>query len=443
MTRIKPAYAWATLNLQVAGVTSSPNTNSTMATPPRRRARRRGRGLGWLVFVILLGAAGYGGWLYYQSRQNTQGEISYVAVRRADIEDLVSATGTLQPRDYVDVGAQVSGQLMRIHVEVGDAVKQGDLLAEIDATVLQSRVEASGANLRSLRAQQKDREASLKLAQLQHTRQQQLKRDNATSTEAWQSAQATLQSAQAQLEAIKAQIDQAESNLKADSANLRYTRIFAPMDGTVVSVSARQGQTLNANQTTPTVLQIADLTTMTVQAQVSEADVPRLRAGMPAYFTTLGGEGARWHGELVKIEPTPTVTNNVVLYNALFDVANDDGRLMKQMTAQVFFVVADAQDVLAVPLSALRFAPAGRGAGAAEAAAAAGEPGRMATVRVAGPDGQPVERQVRVGVSNRLQAEVLDGLNENDRIALAGAAAGNGGGGGSARGPGPGGPLRR
>ena len=151
-----------------------------------------------------------------------------------------------------------------------------------------------------------------------------------------------------------------ESTLRGDEANLGYTKIYAPIAGTVVSQAAKQGQTLNANQQAPIVMRIADLSTMTVQAQVSEADVPKLRVGMDVYFTTLGGDNRRFYGKLRQIPPTPTVVNNVVLYDALFDVANPNQALMTQMTAQVFFVAASAKDAVLVPLAALRAVAAAR-----------------------------------------------------------------------------------
>jgi macrolide-specific efflux system membrane fusion protein len=125
------------------------------------------------------------------------------------------------------------------------------------------------------------------------------------------------------------------------------------MTGTVVSLTAQQGQTLNATQTAPIILRIADLATMTVWTQVSEADVPRLKPGMGPYFTTLGDQSQKWHGKLLQIQPTPDVVNNVVLYPALFDVANPDGKLMTQMSAQVFFVVAAVKNAVTVPVAAL------------------------------------------------------------------------------------------
>ncbi|MFT3759624.1 efflux RND transporter periplasmic adaptor subunit [Thauera sp.] len=442
--------------------------------PKKNRALRTG------LAVLVLALAGAGAWLAWPHLSGSNGTSAYqfATVQHGDIEDVVTATGTLQPRDYVDVGAQVSGQLKKIHVEVGSVVKAGDLLGEIDSTVYLSKVDASRAQLRNLRATLKDREAQLALARIQLRRQQALMAEDATTQESLQTAEASAKSAEASLEALRAQIEQNESSLRADEANLQYSRILSPMSGTVVSISARQGQTLNTNQSAPTILQVADLTTMTVQTQVSEADISRLRTGMDAYFTTLGGQGKRWYGKLAKIEPTPTVTNNVVLYNALFDVPNDNGELMTQMTAQVYFVVAQARDVLQVPLGALGqirpMRPQGAGTEAAEGerraprAQAAGAEGgsgsdarrsggpdgerrgprpqgqasaegggeafrranrgpreggqaapgapRQATVRVLKADNSIEERSITIGVSNRVSAQVLSGLEDGDRV---------------------------
>ncbi|NMG00318.1 efflux RND transporter periplasmic adaptor subunit, partial [Aromatoleum toluolicum] len=331
-----------------------------MTSTPASKPRRLRRAVIALVTLGVLGAGGWFAWTRYFAPPDEMARYQFATVTRGDIEDVVTATGTLQPRDYVDVGAQVSGQLKKIHVEVGSEVKAGDLLAEIDPVVLQSRVDATRAQLRNLRAQLMDREASRTLADVQVKRQRNLMAEDATTRESLQNAEAALLSAQAQVEAIKAQIDQTDSNLRADEANLNYARIYAPMSGTVVSITARQGQTLIASQQAPVILRVADLSTMTVQTQVSEADVSRLRLGMDAYFTILGGEGRRWEGKLRKVEPTPVVQNNVVLYNALFDVSNPNQALMTQMTAQVFFVVASAKDTLLVPMSALAAGRSGR-----------------------------------------------------------------------------------
>jgi macrolide-specific efflux system membrane fusion protein len=362
-----------------------------------------------LLALLLLALAAAGGAWYRWGRAVPPDQLTVTAtVERGDIEDAITALGTLQPVSYVDVGTQVSGQLKTLHVAIGDRVKTGDLLAEIDPTVYLSRVEADRAQIANLAAQRAEKEAQLLLARQQAERQRNLKASRATSDDALQMAEAALATAQAQLDAIDAQTRQIQSTLKGDEANLGYTKIYAPIDGTVVSQSARQGQTLNANQSAPIIVQIADLATMTVKAQVSEADVSRLRLGMTAYFTTLGTPEKRWYGALRQILPTPEVVNNVVLYDALFDVPNQDGALMTQMTAQVFFVSAAAQDTLVVPVAAL----SGLSPGTTSA-----EPGR-AEVRVLRPSGTIETRTVTVGVTNRAQAEILSGLEPGEQVVV-------------------------
>lgn len=338
-----------------------------------------------------------------QSTQNT----ASVKVRKGDIENLVTAMGTIQPRDYVDVGAQVSGQLKSLLVEVGDVVHENQLLAEIDPEVFIAKVDATRAQLRYQRAQLTDREAQLVLAETNFKREKNLFAKQATTEENLLNAEASLKSAKAQIEMINAQISQTESSLRAEEANLGYAQIFAPMSGTVMSISAKRGQTLNANQQAPVILQIADLTTMTVKTEVSEADVSKLKVGMDVYFTTLGGGDKRWYGKLKQVEPTPTVTNNVVLYNALFDIPNPKKQLMSQMTAQVFFVIDSAKDVLLVPVSALAFQGRPNKDGT-----------RNASVKILQADGKTQERQVKVGTANRVDAVILEGLAEGEEVLM-------------------------
>lgn len=374
------------------------------------------------------------------------GGVAVATAQRGDLEDAVTATGILQPRDYVDVGTQVSGQLRKLHVEIGSTVKAGQLIAEIDPTVYQSRVEANQAQLRTQQAQLQDRRAQLALAEQQHQRQVNLMRDDATTEDALQTAEAALRSATAQIKVLEAQIEQTQSTLRGDEANLSYTKIYAPMAGTVVAQSAKQGQTLNANQQAPVIVRIADLSTMTVQSQVSEADVSKLRPGMRVYFTTLGDAATRWYGTLRQINPTPETINNVVLYDALFDVDNPAGRLMTQMTAQVFFVTAEAKDAVLVPVSALRPAGAGdrrragpasgdgatargsartaptRGQGATGDAVAADALARLANgpavVRVVKSDGRIEAREVRVGAMSRVSAQIVSGLEPGEQVVV-------------------------
>lgn len=369
------------------------------------------------LWLILAGLVLLGGGLAWYSRNGEEKPAQYLTatVERGDIEDAVSALGALQPLQYVDVGTQVTGQLKRLLVEVGAVVKQGDLIAEIDPTLFLARVEEARANIKLLNAQLVERIAQHRLAGEIYTRNKQLFADLATSKEALQQSQAAEEQAGAQVEAVRAQILEAESRLVGDEANLRYTKIFAPMSGTVVSLTARQGQTLVSSQQAPTILRIADLRTMTVWAQVSEADIPKIQVGMPAYFNTLGLPNRRWNGKVRQIMPTPETVNNVILYNVLFDVDNPDGALKTQMTAQVFFVNGKAENALLVPVTALQpVKSAGKGP---KEGAGARDKGRPFDVRVL-KNGKLEERRVRVGLSTRLVAEVLEGLAQGETVVV-------------------------
>lgn len=386
---------------------------------------RGGRRRRWAVAIAGLMVAATGVAAVFA--RGTEPVRDAVTVSRATIESSVTALGMLQPRRYVDVGAQVSGQILRLHVQPGAVVSQGQLLVEIDPSVQQATVDAGRASLAALRAQLAEQRAQHRLATQQHARQHRMAAEQATRDEDVQAAEAALASAAARIDHIQAQIAQTQATLKADEARLGYTRIYAPMAGTVVSVDAREGQTLNATYQTPNVLRIADLGTMTVWSEVSEADVRRVKPGMPVYFTTLGGEGRRWHGKVRQVLPAPPppadkaagegaaaqakAASKVIVYTALFDVANADGDLMPQMTAQVAFVEASVPDAVAVPLAAL--APgAQRGA---------------YTVRVVRADGRVETRPVRIGVRNRFVAQVLEGLGPGDRVAVDGGAGQAGG----------------
>ncbi|KAB8043694.1 efflux RND transporter periplasmic adaptor subunit [Janthinobacterium aquaticum] len=382
---------------------------------------RRARIIGGAVLLALLGASAV--WV----TRGPKTVFETAAVKRGNIEASVTAIGTLQPHTYVDVGAQVSGQITRLHVQPGSAVEKGQLLAEIDPSVQQATVDAGRAALAGLRAQLADQQAQHKLAGQQHVRQQQMAKFDSTPLAELETAEATLASAAARINHLKAQIDQTQATLKADEARLGYTRIYAPMAGSVVGVEAKEGQTLNATYQTPNILRIADLSAMTVWTEVSEADVRRVRPDMAVYFTTLGGDQRRWSGKVRQVLPAPPVpggtsagtalapsTSKVILYTVLFDVDNADGELMPQMTAQVVFVTAAASNVLAVPLPAL--APS----------QAEGAKAGQFTARVLGADGKVDTREVMVGVRNRLSAEVLQGLREGELLVTGEQPAGSG-----------------
>ena len=381
----------------------------------------------WFVGASVLVAAGYA-WVGTGTRDSNP-VYETLVVERGDIEDTVSALGGLQPREFVDVGTQVSGQLKKVRVAIGETVKQGDLVAEIDPVVFAARVEASKATLRSLRAQQEEKRAQHALATRQYLRNESMFRQNASSRDALETSLAARQVSAAQIATLHAQQEQTSANLKVEEANLSYTRIYSPITGTVVALVARQGQTLNANQQAPVILRVADLDTMTVVTQVSEADVVRLKPGVNAYFSTLGRPERRWTGKVRQVLPTPETINNVVLYNVLFDVENTDRELKMQMSAQVFFVLGQARNALLIPVAALKpqKAPRSRAAAAANDGTETAKPSSAAateaprkesyTVRVL-VDGQIQVREVATGIMNRLAAQVLSGLAEGEEVVV-------------------------
>ncbi|AZF48517.1 MULTISPECIES: efflux RND transporter periplasmic adaptor subunit [unclassified Pseudomonas] len=370
-----------------------------------------------LVVACLIPIVAFATWQGLAPGRDT---LATVTVTRGDIENSVTALGTLQPRRYVDVGAQASGQIQKIHVEAGDQVKEGQLLVEIDPSTQKAKLDASRYAIENLEAQLQEQKAQHALARQKYQRQQRLSAGNATREEDVQTAKAELSATQARVEMFQAQIRQARASLRSDEAELGYTRIYAPMAGTVVAVDARVGQTLNAQQQTPLILRIARLSPMTVWAEVSEADIGHVKPGMSAYFTTLSGGSRRWTSTVRQILPIPPKPLNetqgsgspssasksgsgrVVLYTVLLDVDNADNALMAEMTTQVFFVANQVKGVLTVPVAALQ-----------------GTPNADTQIaRVVAKNGSIEQRTVRLGVSDRLRVQVLDGLSEGDHLLI-------------------------
>ncbi|CAI8704458.1 efflux RND transporter periplasmic adaptor subunit [Pseudomonas sp. IT-P260] len=379
-----------------------------------------------LAALCLIPVVAYAAW---QIMPPGRERFATVQVSRGDIESSVTALGTLQPRRYVDVGAQASGQIQKIHVEVGDVVKEGQLLVEIDPSTQKAKLDAGRFSIENLKAQLQEQLAQHELARQKYQRQQHLAAGGATREEDVQTARAELKATQARVDMFQAQIRQAEASLRSDQAELGYTRIYAPMAGTVVALDAREGQTLNAQQQTPLILRIAKLSPMTVWAEVSEADIGHVKPGMTAYFTTLSGGQRRWSSTVRQILPVPpkpldqtsqgggspastskSGSARVVLYTVLLDVDNADNALMAEMTTQVFFVANQAKGVLTAPVAALQ--------GSTSA--------NLQTAQVVAANGDIQQREVRTGISDRLKVQIVDGLNEGDHL-LIGPVDGNGG----------------
>jgi len=359
-----------------------------------------------LVTLVTIIAGGFY-WFAYAAQKPREDRFRPVAVTRQTIEEVITAQGKLEPKEYVDVGTQVSGQLKNIHFDIGDTVTKGQLLAEIDPRVYEARVEADQARLKSLKAQLNEQKAQAILAKQKLKRNQNLIGLNAVSQQVLQESEAEASVAEARVGATMAQINEVESNLQGDRTNLDFTKIHAPMTGTITTMPAREGQTLNANQTAPIILQIANLDLMTVRAQVAEADVKRLKENMPAYFTTLGDSERRWEGTVRQILPSPEVVNDVVLYNVLIDVRNEGRQLMTGMSTQVFFIFGKAENVPVIPAEALsqRVPEEDNGKGKAY---------RVRVLTESGPE----ERVIHAGLQTRTQAQVTEGLESGERILL-------------------------
>lgn len=423
------------------------------------------------VQIGLVAAAAVGGAaFFFMSTRAQKPEYETATVTRGDLEVTISEAGKIQPKFYVDVGAQVSGQLQKYYFQVGDDVKKGDLLAQIDPTLAQTKLDADLAQLDQLKASYAQEEASYNLAKANANRAGTLMKGEAIAVADYQSAIANLKVEQAKLDQWTAQIKRQQSTIDSDKVSLGYTKIYAPMSGTIVSETALEGQTLNANQITPTILRIADLSVMTVEAQVTEADVLRVKKGQDAYFTTLTGD-RNWTTSVRLIQPQPETVNDVVLYNTLLDVDNADRALMPEMTAQIFFVEGRAKDAVLAPVAALKSRPQGerrgRGQGGdanapqgpfaaqAQEPPAKGETPRRGRARngATGPggdapngdfaaaragmqavlkdhpnaermfamvmaNGEPRLQPVLVGIKNRTQAEILWGLTPGDVLVI-------------------------
>ena len=362
------------------------------------------------IAVIVLALAGVAGWMYLAPSE-ARVEPATVKVTRGDVEQTVLASGSLQAESVTSVGAEVSGTIQSLPLKLGDTVKKGDLVAQIDSTNQQNAVKSAEAALANMQAQLLSKQADLTTAQAALDRANKLGPQKLVSDADVMTAQAGLASAKAAVASLNAQISQAQ--LAVDDANLALsrTKITAPVDGTVVAVLVTEGQSVNANQSSPTLVKIADLDTMLIKAQISEADVTKVAPGQSAEFTILGDPNTKIPATLLSIEPAPDAittsdtglssSDNAIYYNGLFSVENPDHKLRIAMTAQVTIVIKSEKDVLTLPASAL------------------GTASRNGSYRVGVYDqaaGTVHPAEVKVGLNNNITAEIVSGLDEGDLV---------------------------
>ena len=384
------------------------------------------------ILLIALAALAAGGYALRLQQATPPAAVSLpsTAAVIGDVEEAVLASGALEPVRQVSVGAQVSGRLNALKVALGQTVAQGDLIAEIDAVTQQNSLRSAEADLAALQAQREEKLASLVYAESVLARQKQMFGQNAVSRDVYESAEMTVRTTRAQIAALDAQIISGGVKVETARANLGYTRVTAPVAGTVLAVVTLEGQTVNAVQSAPTIVVLGNVSTMTVKAKISEADVLRVKTGQEVFFSVLGAPDRRFPGKIAFVEPAPDTlktqnassssasssassssTSSAIYYNALFEVPNAEGRLLTSMTVQVTVIVGRARGVVTIPSTAIRRRPDG------------------AWIDVLGQDGKPVSRKVTVGLDNRIFAEISAGLQAGERVVTAritGAAGGSG-----------------
>ena len=370
----------------------------------------------WGIGLLAVAALAAGMWWWLKPKN----EINYLTepVVRTSIAQTVSATGEISAAQLVDVGAQASGQIKKLHVTLGQQVKKGDLIAEIDSTSQLNNLNTNKAKLDTYQAQLVSAEIALRSADKKYQREQALWQEDATSREALEDAQDAFAAAKASVAELKSSIRQTQIAINTAEADLGYTRITAPMDGTVVAIPVEEGQTVNANQTTPTIVQVADLSTMLNKMQIAEGDVNKVKAGMKLTFTTLSQPDNVREATLESIDPGLTTmsqgsyttstdtTDSAIYYYARSLVPNKDNVLHIGMTTENTIIINQAEKVLAVPKLAVK------------------QRGGKQYVRVLGENNQPQEKEITTGLSDNMNTEVKSGLGEGENVIISEAAAG-------------------
>ena len=370
----------------------------------------------WGIGLLAVAALAAGMWWWLKPKN----EINYLTepVVRTSIAQTVSATGEISAAQLVDVGAQASGQIKKLHVTLGQQVKKGDLIAEIDSTSQLNNLNTNKAKLDTYQAQLVSAEIALRSADKKYQREQALWQEDATSREALEDAQDAFAAAKASVAELKSSIRQTQIAINTAEADLGYTRITAPMDGTVVAIPVEEGQTVNANQTTPTIVQVADLSTMLNKMQIAEGDVNKVKAGMKLTFTTLSQPDNVREATLESIDPGLTTmsqgsyttstdtTDSAIYYYARSLVPNEDNVLHIGMTTENTIIINQAEKVLAVPKLAVK------------------QRGGKQYVRVLGENKQPQEKEITTGLSDNMSTEVKSGLSEGENVIISEAAAG-------------------
>ena len=367
-------------------------------------------------FFILLGLLVAAGAAYYFFSSNSKQEMTYLteSVTRGNVEKTVVASGSVESLNEVDVGAQVSGKITKLYVKLGQEIKKGEMIADIDSTTQINTLNTKKAALVSYQAQLKAKKTAYDVALSSYNRLSKLYTQKATSLDSVNTAKSTLDNAKAEMEAIEANIKQAEIEVNTAETNVGYTKITAPMDGTVISVPVSEGQTVNANQTTPTIVTIADLSQMKIKPEISEGDITKVKAGQEVSFTILSDSQTVYHSVIDSVDPANTTTSDsfstsslssssssttsAIYYYANVLIDNPDRTLRIGMTTENNIKIANAKDVLLVSNMAIQ------------------KRDGKSFVNVLNDKNQPEPREVEIGVQNDFKTEIKSGLNEGEKV---------------------------
>ena len=369
-------------------------------------------------FFILLGLAVAAGAAYYFFSSNNKQETTYLteSVTRGNVEKTVVASGSVESVNEVDVGAQASGKITKLYVKLGQEIKKGEMIADIDSTTQINTLNTKKAALVSYQAQLKAKKTAYDVALSSYNRLSKLYTQKATSLDSLNTAKSTLDNAKAEMEAIEANIKQAEIEVNTAETNVGYTKITAPMDGTVISVPVSEGQTVNANQTTPTIVTIADLSKMKIKPEISEGDITKVKAGQEVSFTILSDSQTVYHSVIDSVDPANTTTTDssstssstssnssssttsAIYYYANVLIDNPERTLRIGMTTENNIKIANAKDVLLVSNMAIQ------------------KRDGKSFVNVLNDKNQPEQREVKTGVQNDFQTEIKSGLNEGEKV---------------------------
>ncbi|MFA7276685.1 MAG: efflux RND transporter periplasmic adaptor subunit [Pseudobdellovibrionaceae bacterium] len=371
--------------------------------------------IGTLYLVLIVGAVlliGIIGLNFSYVKDASEGaSIITATVDYGNIRKEVLATGILEPYELVSVGAQTSGRVTNMNVKLGQFVNEGDLIAEIDSASQKNVLETANAKIASMNAQIEQAKASLEEKYLSYDRQKKLYAASSTSKSELEAAEAAYKTSSAGLKYLEAQLVEANVTRNDAELNLKYTRITAPISGNVLAIVTKAGQTINSNQTAPTIVKLGRTDRMTVKAEISEADVIHVKPGMPIYFTILGDPERKFEAVLrsVALAPTsiedddtltPSTNSNAIYYNGIFDVDNSDGILRTFMTAQISIILDQVTNILVIPSTAL------------------GKKNEDETyqVKVLENSSKITIRNVKIGVNDGTNAQIVEGLSKGEKV---------------------------